>query len=186
MFMKRKSSTLREVREFRSCLDQKRVVLLADCAVVLLINSSLLFCVPLVSHKFGYGLMDAGAIVSLAEQWTNVPLQHICKSQEVSEDRCVYSSLVTTGHSGLVTPGHPGLVTTGHSGHVTNGHSGHVTNGHSGHVTNGHTGHVTNGQSGHVTNGHSGHVTNGHTGLVTTAHCSCDTCTLLSCDTCIL
>ncbi|XP_051169950.1 furin-like protease 2 isoform X1 [Leptopilina boulardi] len=35
-----------------------------------------------VSHKFGYGLMDAGAMVKLAEQWTNVPVQHICKSPE--------------------------------------------------------------------------------------------------------
>lgn len=40
-----------------------------------------------VSHKFGYGLMDAGALVTLAEKWTTVPPQHICKSQEVIEDR---------------------------------------------------------------------------------------------------
>ncbi|KAK0087632.1 hypothetical protein PV325_000511 [Microctonus aethiopoides] len=40
-----------------------------------------------VSHKFGYGLMDAGAMVNLAEQWTNVPPQHICKSQEINEER---------------------------------------------------------------------------------------------------
>ncbi|XP_046836770.1 furin-like protease 2 isoform X1 [Vespa crabro] len=40
-----------------------------------------------VSHKFGYGLMDAGAMVSLAEQWTNVPSQHICKSDEINEER---------------------------------------------------------------------------------------------------
>ncbi|XP_066589847.1 furin-like protease 2 isoform X2 [Prorops nasuta] len=40
-----------------------------------------------VSHKFGYGLMDAGGMVNLAEQWTNVPPQHICKSQEISEER---------------------------------------------------------------------------------------------------
>lgn len=39
------------------------------------------------SHKFGYGLMDAGAMVSLAEQWTSVPNQHICKSRENNEDR---------------------------------------------------------------------------------------------------
>lgn len=42
-----------------------------------------------VSHKFGYGLMDAAAMVSLAEQWTPVPPQHICKSQEIPEDRYV-------------------------------------------------------------------------------------------------
>jgi len=40
-----------------------------------------------VSHKFGYGLMDAGAMVNLAEQWTNVPPQHICKSDEINEER---------------------------------------------------------------------------------------------------
>lgn len=39
------------------------------------------------SHKFGYGLMDAGAMVNLAEQWTTVPPQHICKSRENNEDR---------------------------------------------------------------------------------------------------
>ncbi|XKL69164.1 hypothetical protein PGB90_006933 [Kerria lacca] len=39
------------------------------------------------SHKFGYGLMDGEAMVVLAEQWTNVPNQHICKSQEINEDR---------------------------------------------------------------------------------------------------
>ncbi|XP_015590676.1 furin-like protease 2 isoform X3 [Cephus cinctus] len=42
-----------------------------------------------ISHKFGYGLMDAGAMVSLAEQWTNVPPQHICKSQEINEERSI-------------------------------------------------------------------------------------------------
>lgn len=42
-----------------------------------------------VSHKFGYGLMDAGAMVSLAEQWTAVPPQHICKSQEINEEMSI-------------------------------------------------------------------------------------------------
>lgn len=40
-----------------------------------------------VSHKFGYGLMDASALVALAEKWTTVPPQHICKSREIVEDR---------------------------------------------------------------------------------------------------
>ncbi|KAH8385207.1 hypothetical protein KR200_005715, partial [Drosophila serrata] len=44
------------------------------------------------SHKFGYGLMDAGAMVSLAEQWTSVPPQHICKSRENNEDRKIDGS----------------------------------------------------------------------------------------------
>ncbi|XP_017145820.1 furin-like protease 2 isoform X2 [Drosophila miranda] len=44
------------------------------------------------SHKFGYGLMDAGAMVSMAEQWTSVPPQHICKSRENNEDRRIEGS----------------------------------------------------------------------------------------------
>ena len=32
------------------------------------------------NHRFGYGLMDAGAMVDMAEKWRNVPLQHICQS----------------------------------------------------------------------------------------------------------
>ncbi len=39
--------------------------------------------------------MDGEAMVNLAEQWTNVPNQHICKSQEINEDRFVsYAILV--------------------------------------------------------------------------------------------
>ncbi|KAI5651344.1 subtilase family domain-containing protein [Phthorimaea operculella] len=45
-----------------------------------------------VSHKFGYGLMDAAQMVTLAEQWTNVPPQHICKSQEINEDKSIETS----------------------------------------------------------------------------------------------
>ncbi|KAJ8965046.1 hypothetical protein NQ314_004447, partial [Rhamnusium bicolor] len=49
-----------------------------------------------VSHKFGYGLMDAGALVTLAEKWTTVPPQHICKSQELIEDRQIQPAYGTT------------------------------------------------------------------------------------------
>jgi proprotein convertase subtilisin/kexin type 5 len=49
-----------------------------------------------VSHKFGYGLMDAGALVTLAEKWTTVPPQHICKSQELVEDRQIDAAYGTT------------------------------------------------------------------------------------------
>lgn len=31
-----------------------------------------------ISNKFGYGLMDAGALVKLARTWVTVPEQHIC------------------------------------------------------------------------------------------------------------
>ncbi|XP_071449576.1 furin-like protease 2 isoform X2 [Hetaerina americana] len=40
-----------------------------------------------VSHKFGYGLMDAAAMVTLAEKWTTAPPQHICKSLEINENK---------------------------------------------------------------------------------------------------
>lgn len=42
-----------------------------------------------VSLRYGYGLMDATAMVELAEKWTNVPEQHICtiQSQFVSKDK---------------------------------------------------------------------------------------------------
>ncbi|CAH8576342.1 unnamed protein product [Schistosoma guineensis] len=34
-----------------------------------------------VSHAFGYGLMDAAAMVDLALNWTNVPPQRVCEAQ---------------------------------------------------------------------------------------------------------
>ncbi|XP_052791389.1 furin-like protease kpc-1 isoform X1 [Mya arenaria] len=34
-----------------------------------------------VSLRYGYGLMDATAMVELAEKWTNVPQQHVCDIQ---------------------------------------------------------------------------------------------------------
>lgn len=46
-----------------------------------------------VSHKFGYGLMDAGGMVSLAENWVTVPPQHICKSREINEERQIDGSV---------------------------------------------------------------------------------------------
>uniref|UniRef100_A0A336LJV0 furin n=1 Tax=Culicoides sonorensis TaxID=179676 RepID=A0A336LJV0_CULSO len=46
-----------------------------------------------VSHKFGYGLMDAGVMVDLAEKWITVPAQHICKSREINEDRPIEGSV---------------------------------------------------------------------------------------------
>lgn len=46
-----------------------------------------------VSHKFGYGLMDAGGMVNLAEKWITVPAQHICKSREINEDRQIQGSV---------------------------------------------------------------------------------------------
>ena len=37
------------------------------------------FCLYLaVSHLYGFGLMDAEAMVIEAEKWTTVPPQHVC------------------------------------------------------------------------------------------------------------
>uniref|UniRef100_W4VRF9 furin n=1 Tax=Corethrella appendiculata TaxID=1370023 RepID=W4VRF9_9DIPT len=63
-----------------------------------------------VSHKFGYGLMDAGAMVSLAEQWTNVPAQHICKSREINEDRQIEGSVGYTLQTHMDVNGCAGTV----------------------------------------------------------------------------
>jgi proprotein convertase subtilisin/kexin type 5 len=63
-----------------------------------------------ISHKFGYGLMDAGAMVSLAEQWTNVPAQHICKSREINEDRQIEGSVGYTLQTHMDVNGCAGTV----------------------------------------------------------------------------
>ncbi|KAL1138014.1 hypothetical protein AAG570_009709 [Ranatra chinensis] len=39
-----------------------------------------------VSHKFGFGLMDGEVMVTLAEKWTTVPRQHVCRTPEVIEN----------------------------------------------------------------------------------------------------
>ncbi|XP_042893586.1 furin-like protease 2, partial [Penaeus japonicus] len=49
-----------------------------------------------VSHKFGYGLMDAGKLVELAEKWTTVPPQHVCQSVK---DRTKQTIPTITGES---------------------------------------------------------------------------------------
>ncbi|XP_053720311.1 furin (paired basic amino acid cleaving enzyme) a [Synchiropus splendidus] len=46
-----------------------------------------------VSHSYGYGLLDASAIVSLAETWTNVGPQRKCVITMVSEPRNIASHL---------------------------------------------------------------------------------------------
>lgn len=63
-----------------------------------------------VSHKFGYGLMDAGAMVELAEQWTTVPAQHICKSREINEDRPIEGSVGYTLQAHMDVNGCAGTV----------------------------------------------------------------------------
>ncbi|XP_025077508.1 furin-like protease kpc-1 isoform X4 [Pomacea canaliculata] len=39
-----------------------------------------------VSHSFGFGLMDASAMVSLARNWTTVPPQHICEIRSLDHN----------------------------------------------------------------------------------------------------
>lgn len=46
-----------------------------------------LLLVSAVSHSYGYGLLDASAIVALAETWTNVRPQRKCVITMVSEPR---------------------------------------------------------------------------------------------------
>ncbi|XP_035989142.1 furin-1 [Fundulus heteroclitus] len=47
-----------------------------------------------VSHSYGYGLLDAGAIVSLAKTWTNVGPQRKCVISILREPRNIGSRLV--------------------------------------------------------------------------------------------
>jgi furin len=43
--------------------------------------------VVLVSHSFGYGLMDAYAMVKLARNWKTVPEQHKCEVSAPHTDK---------------------------------------------------------------------------------------------------
>lgn len=45
-----------------------------------------------VSHSYGYGLLDAAAIVAQAKNWTNVGPQQKCVISMVSEPRLVFHS----------------------------------------------------------------------------------------------
>ena len=40
-----------------------------------------------VSHSFGFGLMDASAMVAMARNWTTVPDQHICEIRSLDHNR---------------------------------------------------------------------------------------------------
>lgn len=45
------------------------------------------FVFSVVSHSFGYGLMDAGAMVRLAKRWTPVPVQKLCEIRSNHADK---------------------------------------------------------------------------------------------------
>ncbi|XP_068578478.1 furin (paired basic amino acid cleaving enzyme) b [Cebidichthys violaceus] len=47
-----------------------------------------------VSHSYGYGLLDAGAMVVLAQNWTTVGPQHQCVHTMLAEPRDIGSKLV--------------------------------------------------------------------------------------------
>ncbi|MFT7819093.1 furin-1-like [Arapaima gigas] len=47
-----------------------------------------------VSHSYGYGLLDAGAMVALARNWTNVGPQRRCTVSMVSEPRNIGNHLI--------------------------------------------------------------------------------------------
>ncbi|KAM8892325.1 furin (paired basic amino acid cleaving enzyme) b isoform 2-T4 [Spinachia spinachia] len=47
-----------------------------------------------VSHSYGYGLLDAGAMVALAQDWTTVAPQHQCVHNMLTQPRDVGSKLV--------------------------------------------------------------------------------------------
>ncbi|MGH0137080.1 UNVERIFIED_CONTAM: hypothetical protein FKN15_007663, partial [Acipenser sinensis] len=49
-----------------------------------------------LSHSYGYGLLDAGAMVTLARNWTNVEPQHKCVIVVLSEPRDIGNRLVIT------------------------------------------------------------------------------------------
>ena len=44
-----------------------------------------------VSHVFGFGLLDAYALVSIAKSWRTVPAQKICAIQSIPIQRTAYN-----------------------------------------------------------------------------------------------
>lgn len=42
------------------------------------------------NHLFGFGVLDAGAIVTLSKQWRTVPPRYHCEAGSVMGVRCVY------------------------------------------------------------------------------------------------
>ncbi|XP_071954109.1 furin-1-like isoform X1 [Antedon mediterranea] len=45
-----------------------------------------------VSHAYGFGLMNAGAMVTMAEQWNIVPEQHVCTDAVLTNSRTIPST----------------------------------------------------------------------------------------------
>ena len=55
----------------------------------MVVASSVCVCVCLVSvsHHFGFGMMDAAAMVEVAMNWTLVPDQHYCQVASTAQPR---------------------------------------------------------------------------------------------------
>lgn len=47
-----------------------------------------------VSHSFGYGLMDAYAMVQLARKWITVPEQHKCEIKGPHMEKYVQTTII--------------------------------------------------------------------------------------------
>ncbi|KAI2798926.1 peptidase S8 [Blomia tropicalis] len=58
-----------------------------------------------VSHKFGYGLLDAETIVRYAEKWTMVPNQRICETPSQNKEREIPAKLRNQLEVSLLTNG---------------------------------------------------------------------------------
>lgn len=49
-----------------------------------------------VSHLYGFGLIDANAMVNLAKAWTNVPEQKTCEIQHTSATTTIFAGTSET------------------------------------------------------------------------------------------
>lgn len=71
------------------------------------------------NHKFGFGLMDTGAIVDMAEKWKPVPLQHICQSPIMTTDLQIPDTIGDRVRASMTTDGCAGTINTvNHLEHV--------------------------------------------------------------------
>lgn len=52
-----------------------------------------MFVDVLVSHRYGYGLMDGRAMVLLAEKWTTVPEQRVCTTDVLTVNQLVKAAV---------------------------------------------------------------------------------------------
>ena len=59
----------------------------------------------MVSHKFGYGLLDAEGLVRRAANWSNVPSQRVCESRVETVDRVLGTKVGSLATVSMVTDG---------------------------------------------------------------------------------